>query len=58
MQAINRQLSHYAYHVGQIVYLAKHFRASDWQTLTVPKNRSEEFNKYLDDKMKKSRAAS
>jgi hypothetical protein len=58
VQAINRQLTHYAYHVGQIVYLAKHFRASDWQTLTVPKNRSEEFNKYLDDKMKKSRAAS
>jgi Protein of unknown function (DUF1572) len=56
VQAINRQLTHYAYHVGQIVSLAKHFRASDWQTLTVPKNRSEEFNKYLDDKMKKSRA--
>lgn len=58
VQAINRQLSHYAYHVGQIVYLAKHFRASDWQTLSVPKNKSKEFNKYLDEKMKKSRAAS
>jgi hypothetical protein len=58
VQAINRQLAHYAYHVGQIVYLAKHFKASEWQSLSVPKDRSEEFNKYLDDKMKKSRAAS
>ncbi len=33
VQAINRQLAHYAYHVGQIVYLAKHFKSSDWQRL-------------------------
>lgn len=58
IQAINRQLSHYAYHVGQIVYLAKHFRASDWQTLSVPKNKSAEFNKYLEEKMKSSASAS
>jgi len=44
VQAINRQLAHYAYHVGQIVYLAKHFRSSEWQTLSVPKNKSTEFN--------------
>jgi len=44
IQAINRQLTHYAYHVGQIVYLAKHFKAGDWQTLSVPKNKSAEFN--------------
>lgn len=44
VQAINRQLAHYAYHVGQIVYLAKHFKASDWQSLSVPKNKSAEFN--------------
>lgn len=44
MQAINRQLSHYANHVGQIVYLAKHFKAGDWQSLSVPRNRSAEFN--------------
>jgi Protein of unknown function (DUF1572) len=42
VQAIDRQLAHYAYHVGQIVYLAKHFKASDWQTLSVPKNKSAE----------------
>jgi Protein of unknown function (DUF1572) len=44
MQAINRQLTHYAYHVGQIVFLAKHFRSSEWQSLSVPRNRSAEFN--------------
>src|SRR5262245_46942329 len=52
VQAINRQLAHYAYHVGQIVYLAKHFKSSGWQSLTVPKNRSAEFNAYLEEKLK------
>lgn len=47
IEAINRQLTHYAYHVGQIVFLAKHLKASDWKTLSVPKNRSAEFNQYL-----------
>jgi hypothetical protein len=58
VQAINRQIAHYAYHVGQIVYLAKHFKARDWQTLSVPRNKSAEFNKYLEEKMKSSAAAS
>jgi hypothetical protein len=40
VQAINRQLMHYAYHVGQIVFLAKHFRALDWNSLSIPRNRS------------------
>ncbi len=40
VQAINRQLMHYAYHIGQIVYLAKHFRATDWHSLSIPRNRS------------------
>ena len=44
MQAINRQLAHYAYHVGQIVMLAKHFAQDRWQSLTIPRNRSAEFN--------------
>ncbi len=46
MQAINRQLAHYSYHVGQIVFLAKHFAAATtggWAALTVPRNRSNEF---------------
>ena len=51
VQAINRQIAHYANHVGQIVYLAKHFKAADWQTLSVPKNRSAEFNAYLKEKL-------
>ncbi|HLH04328.1 MAG TPA: DUF1572 domain-containing protein [Bryobacteraceae bacterium] len=44
MQAINRQIAHYAYHVGQIVLLAKHFRSENWRSLSVPRNRSAEFN--------------
>ena len=47
VEAMNRQLTHYAYHVGQIVLLAKHFRSSEWKTLSVPKNRSADFNKFL-----------
>lgn len=40
VMAINRQLMHYAYHIGQIVYLAKHFRATGWSSLSIPRNRS------------------
>ncbi|MFN7994904.1 MAG: DUF1572 domain-containing protein [Bryobacteraceae bacterium] len=47
MQAMNRQVAHYAYHVGQIVLLAKHFRSAEWRSLTVPKNRSAEFNQRV-----------
>ena len=47
VQAINRQIAHYAYHVGQIVFLAKHFKSSEWKSLSVPKNSSAEFNAYL-----------
>lgn len=43
MQAINRQLAHYAYHVGQIVYLAKHFAGTNWHSLTVPRGQSAQF---------------
>ncbi|HEX2639126.1 MAG TPA: DUF1572 family protein [Pyrinomonadaceae bacterium] len=50
VEAVNRQLTHYAYHIGQIVLLAKHFKSSDWKTLSVPKNKSAEFNKFLADK--------
>jgi Protein of unknown function (DUF1572) len=44
LQAINRQVAHYAQHTGQIIFLAKHFRASDWKTLSVPRGKSKEFN--------------
>ncbi|MBS1842141.1 MAG: DUF1572 domain-containing protein [Acidobacteria bacterium] len=44
MQAINRQIAHYPYHVGQIVFLAKHFGSDSWESLTVPRNQSAAFN--------------
>jgi hypothetical protein len=43
MQAVHRQLTHYAYHVGQIVFLAKHFAGDRWKSLSIPKGRSKEF---------------
>jgi hypothetical protein len=43
MQAINRQLGHYACHIGQIVFLAKHFRSTEWQSLSIPRGKSAEF---------------
>jgi hypothetical protein len=45
LQAINRQIAHYAGHVGQIVFLAKHLRSTEWKTLSVPRGKSEEFKK-------------
>jgi len=47
MQAINRQLSHYPMHVGQIILLAKHYAGERWQTLSVARNRSGEFNRKV-----------
>jgi uncharacterized damage-inducible protein DinB len=47
MQAINRQLAHYPHHVGQIVLLAKHFAGDRWQTLSVPRKGSAEFNRKV-----------
>src|SRR5580700_10085450 len=44
MQAINRQMAHYSYHCGQIVMLAKHFKHTEWQSLTVPRGQSAGFN--------------
>ena len=47
MQAINRQIAHYSYHCGQIVLLAKHFNYAGWQSLSVPRGRSETFNQRV-----------
>ena len=44
MQAINRQVAHYSYHCGQIVFLAKHFQNKQWKSLSVPRGKSAEFN--------------
>ncbi|HEV2799583.1 MAG TPA: DUF1572 family protein [Pyrinomonadaceae bacterium] len=47
VKAINRQLTHYAYHVGQIVFLAKHLKSEQWQSLSIARGRSEAFNQSM-----------
>lgn len=47
LQAINRQLAHYPYHCGQIVFLAKHFANESWRSLSVPRHQSAEFNRRV-----------
>ncbi len=49
MQAINRQVAHYAYHCGQIVFLAKHFNNAAWRSLSVPRGKSEDFNRRVEE---------
>jgi hypothetical protein len=44
IEAINRQLAHYPYHVGQIVFYAKQLKNSDWESLSIPKNKSNSYN--------------
>jgi len=52
IEAIERQMAHYAYHIGQIVYIGKQIKDEDWQTLSIPKGKSEE---YLQQMLKKHR---
>ena len=44
VQAINRQIAHYSYHVGQIVFLAKHLKSEQWKSLSIPRGGSAGFN--------------
>lgn len=44
VDAVNRQVAHYSYHVGQIVYLCRMYRKEEWKGLTIPRNKSAEFN--------------
>ena len=44
IEAINRQLAHYPYHVGQIVFYAKQLKKSDWESLSIPRNKSNSYN--------------
>ncbi len=44
IKAIDRQLTHQAYHTGQIVFLAKHFASDHWKTLSVPRGGTRDFN--------------
>ena len=48
LQAINRQLAHYALHIGQIVFLAKHLRSCEWKTLSIARGRSQDFQAVVD----------
>ena len=43
LQAINRQIAHYAQHTGQIVFIAKHIRSGKWKTLSIPRGKSEDY---------------
>ncbi len=45
VQAINRQLAHYPYHVGQMVFFAKQLKGNSFESLSIPKNKSDDFNK-------------
>ncbi|MGE7917610.1 DUF1572 family protein [Viridibacillus sp. NPDC093762] len=53
MAAIERQVSHYSYHVGQIVYIGKVLKSSEWQSLSIPKGKSSQFNETMFEKHKK-----
>ena len=52
VKAINRQISHYGQHVGQIVFLAKHLKSAGWKTLSIPRGQSETFNATMQEKGK------
>jgi len=51
--AIQRNLTHTAMHVGQIVFLAKHLAGADWHQLSVPRGRSEDFRKHMRERFEK-----
>jgi uncharacterized damage-inducible protein DinB len=55
MEAIQRQIAHYSYHVGQIVFLARHLSGAQWQSLSIPKGNSQVFNaeKFEQEKQRK-----
>ncbi|MGC2111243.1 MAG: DinB family protein [Candidatus Korobacteraceae bacterium] len=53
LQALNRSMGHCAYHIGQITFLAKHWKGAEWQSLSIPKGKSDEVNAKLFQKYKK-----
>ncbi len=54
-EAINRQLAHYPYHVGQIVFIGKMIQNEKWQSLSIPRNKSNDYNtaKFSDGKQRR-----
>ena len=57
LQAINRQIAHYAQHIGQMVFLAKHLRSSEWKTLSIPRGKSEDYKKVAKPKRRRQQRA-
>jgi hypothetical protein len=53
-QAIHRQLSHYAYHVGQLVFLCRCIKGGDWQSLSIPRGKSSEFNQTMRERQRRN----
>ncbi|OON68529.1 DUF1572 family protein [Hymenobacter sp. CRA2] len=49
LAALQRQVTHYAYHTGQLVQLAKHLRGAEWESLSIPRGQSEQFNARMRD---------
>jgi len=45
IEALNRQAAHYSYHIGQIVYIGRMIKTNNWNSLTIPKGKSSDFNK-------------
>ena len=56
LEAINRQIAHYSYHVGQIVYISKLRSKEEWKSLSIPRNKSDEYNagKFSQEKQKRN----
>ncbi len=56
LEAINRQLAHYSYHIGQLVMLSKAIKGKDWESLSIPKGESQSFNqgKFNKDRSRKN----
>lgn len=52
LQALQRAVAHMAYHTGQVVWLAKHWKGAEWQSLSVPKGQSEQHNARMAEKFK------
>lgn len=52
IDAVFRQLAHYPYHIGQIVFIAKMLKNEDWETLSIARNKSQDFNSEMKDKFR------
>ncbi|MGC5746602.1 DUF1572 family protein [Chryseobacterium sp. NFX27] len=58
LDAVLRQLAHYPYHIGQIVSIAKMIKNDDWKTLSIERNKSQQFNAEMNDRLFKEKQTS